>query len=327
MKRSYQIIFAGILSAVLAGAASAQDITEDSMAVAAPEENIDTAAAETAAVDSVKTDTVSRSYKKRTIITITEEGDDSSDVVIVRETKDTVYVVKKSDFSSTMKRTKHEVRTWRTKGFGLGGGPTPALHAINMSPVKELAGSIDPLRGKRFDYGPLDYRAFRMRGGLGYGGFGNGLRIGGGGSGGKTEIISNRYNGDSAIVLETHVGYGGFLVEKAFVYNRFNFNIGGFIGGGDIEVKVKSLDMGDIMWIDSDGDIAESQTLEANFMLLELHGGFTYTIVPIFHLGLDVTVPSFVSPNGFSSPGIPYSSEFFTVNPGFRARIIFGNLG
>jgi hypothetical protein len=315
---------------ILAGVATtafSQDSTADAAADTALSVQSDDSASDAAATESARDTARVRRYKKRTIITVAEDSDDSSDVIIVRETKDTVYIAKKSGFASTIRRRKREVSTWRKKGFGIGGGPTPAFHAISMSPVKELAERTPALQGKSFDFGPLDYRPVRMRGGMGYFGFGNGLRIGGGGSGGKTDIISDRFSGDSSLVLETHTGYGGFLIEKAFVRNRFNFNLGGYLGGGDIEVRVKHVDFSTMEWIDFDGEVNTSDKIEANFMLIDLHGGFTYTIVPIFHVGLNVSAPTFISPNGFSSPAVPYSSEFFTINPGVQLRIIFGNLG
>jgi hypothetical protein len=254
-------------------------------------------------------------------------ADDTSEIFVVRETRDTVYVAKSSALPRAFKRSHEKVGVLREKGFGIGGGPNPGVHAIDMGPVRDLAERSDPLQDKHFHFGPLDYKPFRMRGGLGYVGFGNGLRIGGGGSGGRSELVSDFFSGDSALVLETKVSFGGFLVEKAFLSNRFNFNLGGYIGGGSLEVRVKAMDMGSATWFDLDGDGEESDKIEAEFMLLEAHGGFTYTIVPIFHIGVDLSMPAFLSPNGFSSPGVSYSSQFFTVNPGFKARVVFGNLG
>jgi len=267
-----------------------------------------------------------KQYHERASAAQTDTAD-TSDIFVVRETRDTVYVAKSSDLPRAFRHSHEKVGVLREKGFGIGGGPTPGVHAIDMGPVRELAERSEPLHGKHFHFGPLDYEPFRMRGGLGYVGFGNGLRIGGGGNGGRSELVSDLFSGDSALVLETKVSFGGFLVEKAFLSNRFNFNLGGYIGGGSFEVRVKAMDMGSATWFDFNGDGEESDKIEAEFMLLEAHGGFTYTIVPIFHIGVDLSIPTFLSPNGFSSPGVSYSSQFFTVNPGFKARVIFGNLG
>jgi hypothetical protein len=302
-----------------AGAATAATAVSDSSALA----DSSSAATRTARKSPAK------NRFEKTTITVTSGAGDSSDVVVVRETQDSVYVVNTADLPVMLKKSKDKVGVLRKKGLGIGGGPTPGFYAINMGPVHDLAQRAAPLRDRQFHYGPLDYRAFYMRGGVGYIGLGNGLRIGGGGAQGSSEMTSSLYSGDSAAILSTKVHFGGLLVEKAVVLNRINGVIGGYIGGGSTEVAVKLVDMANASWFNDDGvtNINQTGDMKAEFMYLELHGGFTYTILPIFHIGLDVSAPMFLSPNGFASPLVPYSSEFFTINPGIRAKIIFGNLG
>jgi hypothetical protein len=203
----------------------------------------------------------------------------------------------------------------------------PGVYAINMSPVRKLTESAQPFLGKTFDFGTLDYHAFRTRGGMGYVGLGNGLRIGGGGSGGKADITSERYQGDSVMVLKTRVGFGGFLIEKGFVKKRFNYSLGGYIGGGSFKIDVTTVDLDSVTAFSLGDNLTKSGEIEADFMLIEGHGGFTFTIVPFFHIGLGISLPAFISTNGFSSPAVTYSSEFFTLNPGVNIKFVFGNLG
>jgi hypothetical protein len=225
---------------------------------------------------------------------------------------------------------KNRFRGLRTKGYGFGISPTPGMLVLNMDPITELAQSIAPFSGRTFDFGTHNIQAFRMRGGMAFAGLGNGFRIGGAGLSGDRQFVSDTYSGDSVVVLKTSVSYGGVLLEKAFVHNRMNFLVGGIVGGGSLKVQAAKGEKKSVFWFDNPYDIEDAfsnSSIDAGFLLAELHGGFTYTIFPLMHIGLDVSGAAFVSPDGFSSSGIPYTTNFVTVNLGFKLHIVFGNLG
>jgi hypothetical protein len=206
----------------------------------------------------------------------------------------------------------------------LGGGPLVGVNAINVKPVKDLVDRVQPLAGRDFGFNRYGEEPFLMKGGLGYGGVGNGMRLGGGGLHGSRRFVSAKRAGDSAVVvMDVDVSYGGFLIEKAFVRNRCTITAGGMIGGGNFEVKAQMVDTSEYSIFERDRVNPDGAKISAQFFNLEAHGAFTYTVCPIFHLGMDVSIPVFISTNGFE----PYTADFATVNPGIRVRLIFGNLG
>jgi hypothetical protein len=156
---------------------------------------------------------------------------------------------------------------------------------------------------------------------VGYIGVGNGVRIGGGGLNGERNYINDRYDTDSAIALRLHVEYGGFLVEKAFIRYNVNYLLGGCIGGGTMTVGTR---FNRTVGTAAPGQgIREFNSVTANFFLAELHGGVTYSVLPWLHVGADASLPVFYSTDGFQG----YTGMFTTINPAFRARLVFGNLG
>jgi hypothetical protein len=156
-----------------------------------------------------------------------------------------------------------------------------------------------------------------MSGGTGYIGFGDGFRLGGGGMSGEKQFDCRT---SDTISLTAKISYGGFLVEKALLYNRWNLSIGGMLGGGNINVSLTESDFYD--WNDLDYD-DDSEGEKAVFFLFEPHIGLTYTILYFLHIGADITLPTFMSLDKFNS----YTDDFITVNPGFHVKLLFGNLG
>jgi hypothetical protein len=170
-----------------------------------------------------------------------------------------------------------------------------------------------------FDFGDLSrYRPVVSYCGGGYVGITNGFRIGGFFQGGKTRITSN-IKEDNSLSATTEIEFGVFMVEKAFVKNRFNIITGGGFGFGNMEV---------ITWLDKKGDDDWSEDKDtyakAEFLVLEAHGTCSYTVVPgFFHLGVEASLPAFLSKEGFRG----YVNDFYTIDPGMKLKFIFGNLG
>jgi hypothetical protein len=210
------------------------------------------------------------------------------------------------------------------KGYGIAGGPIPGFIAFDFRPINNLIKASDALNERTF--GNLSRTGFEpmvTMGGMGYLGFGNGLRLGGGGADAERNYLSDAFARDSVVSLKVSVGYGGFLVEKAFSVNRFNFLTGTQIGGGEMKVTARRTLRGGNSAFTADQNNNNVATQIAKLFLLEFHGGFTYSIAPILHLGADVMLPMFYSANGFDA----YTTGFVTVNPAVRLRFMFGNLG
>jgi hypothetical protein len=204
----------------------------------------------------------------------------------------------------------------RAKSVGGSGGFNVGMNYVDFAPVNDL---LLTSFNSGFEFGDLPrFRPVFSYSGGGYIGITNGMRIGGFFQGGKSRITSETKEGN-ALTANTEVEFGVFMVEKAFVRDRFNIIAGGGFGGGDMEV---------ITWLEhkDDDDWSEDKDtyVKAKYMVLEVHGSCSYTVVPgFFHLGLEATVPAFLSNDGFRG----YVNEFYTINPGLKFKVIFGNLG
>lgn len=245
-------------------------------------------------------------------------GGNDDDVVVVKETKDTVYVVSRRRMKQMASGFRRKTREMRLKGYGGSGGPFFGIAGIDMGPVRELVENDRQLREYRFDIGR--YEPFGVNGGMGYGGVGHGLRLGGLGMSGSRSF-RGKNGGDSTVVLETEVSYGGFLVEKAFVKERLNAIAGGVMGSGTFEAVRRAY--GESTIFHAGEDEPAKSTAEARFFCAQVHGALTYTVATFFHVGAAVSVPTFVSTNGFDYR----SSDFVSVNPSLTVRVMFGNLG
>ena len=235
--------------------------------------------------------------------------------------RDTVYVMEKWHQHAFWKEEGAR-KLWREKGYGVGGGFTPAVIGVNTRPFKEIINEMEITKGRTFNLNSYNCEAIYASGGMGYLGVGNGIRIGVGGLSGERYFSSEGDKADSAIALKLHIKYGGFLVEKAFVRHNVNYMMGGYIGGGTMTVSAR-FNQPAVYSTTPQGNSNELNSVAANFFLAELHGGVTYSILPWLHTGADISLPLFYSADGFQG----YTPSFLTVNPVFRARIMLGNLG
>ena len=241
------------------------------------------------------------------------------DVIVVKETKDTVYVLDKAAIKNGNGTIKRKVERFSNKGYGFSGGPFYGLAGINIKPVKTLCGKDPYLRNKRFYFSSYHFEPVIMSGGAGLAGIGSGIRIGGGGVHGSKKFTSAPFNGDSVITLEVGVSYGGFIFEKVFKRDKWHIKTGGLIGGGSMKVSVRR---SNTVFSDDYLDDDDKKTT-AGFFCLNPYGGCSYSFFPIFHVGVDISLPVFLSTEGFSSA----AGDFYTVNPGILFKFIFGNLG
>jgi len=247
------------------------------------------------------------------------------DIIIVKENLDTVFIFDKSVFRHIAKDWRKNIDIFRQRGYGISGTSMYGANAIFIEPVEELAESHPYLSDKRFNFRRFGFEPFPMSGGEGFIGLGDGLRLGGSGYSGKRQFSSNRFDGDSILVMNTRVSYGGFLIEKCFVRDRWNLIAGASLGAGRFKVAISSQFNTYFYGEDDDyfneSDWNDRQT--AVFFLMEPHCGFSYSFFYFFHIGATVTLPAFMSLQKFN----PYTDDFFTVNPGLYIRLVFGNIG
>ncbi len=227
------------------------------------------------------------------------------------------------------KRVAFTERVSKSRAQGFGGGVMiqPMVLGLKMKPIDRFVQQNRSLRSFVFPDINSHYSPFLVMGAFAYGGVGNGMRIGFGGWGGNVSYVGERADGrnDSVMTLNLEVGYGGMLVEKVLLHKNLNIIFGGIIGGGKYSLY-RSIESANSFkdpdsWSDFDSEADEAK---AAFAGLELHSGFTVTIFPWMHLGMDLNSLFSFSVSGFNSLG---SSGFSTVNPGARIRIVLGNLG
>jgi len=266
---------------------------------------------------------------------------ENEEVSAVRETmrgiRDTVMVLTRNTAKELVDNIKHSGRpSARERGFGGGLSFTMGINAIDMGPVYEMQSKFETLKEIGFDI-PNEHVPVTLIGGLGYGGVGEGLRLGGGGWGGHKSYYQEKTVNDtvdSLYHLRVGIGMGGFLIEKVLVRGDLNLNLGGFIGAGSLDIQLDRGEGESSIFFDTQDDfdtprdINTLSQLQSTFLFLELHGGFTYTLRPWFHVGTDVSAPFFISSNGFkNSLGESRTGSYVTINPGLRIRIVLGNLG
>jgi hypothetical protein len=95
------------------------------------------------------------------------------------------------------------------------------------------------------------------------------------------------------------------------------------IGGGSLRVKYRADDESVFNVYDPKYEEEAGRESTAHFNMLDLHGGLTYTLAPIVHVGADISLPLFYSATGFSA----YASGFSTVNPAVAVKLMFGYRG
>ncbi len=242
--------------------------------------------------------------------------------------KDTVVVLTRQSAAEFLQRARPMPDLARRKGYGGCLGPTTGMLMIDTDPIDELFSNTAfpyPELRRRIDT-PME--SVPLFGGMLYGGVGHGTRIGLAGSGGSRTFGVHR--GDTVRTAEISLGYGGFLVEKSLVAGNMNLILGGLLGAGGIGVTVSETNWSEQFVLDAEDRTYKQASAGAGMFVLELHGGFTYSILPWFHAGLQGTMPVFSSIGGFRHEGnfdLTLTDNFVTVNGGFQVRIVLGNIG
>jgi hypothetical protein len=280
-------------------------------------QSADTAATDSALSKPGITDT------QKTIVRIHGQFKSDRDLIVIKDPDDTILTIEKGKAKHHWEKKGKESASMHEKGFGIGGGYAMGFMAFGSGPVKDLAKQANILAGRQFQFNSVDFEPMVVTGGFGYLGMGNGLRLGGGGMGGSKRYISDRFSGDSAVSLKVSTSYGGFLIEKAFVFGHLNYTVGGYIGGGETKLVIDKMQGNSYDPPGSDPNHTAHFTTESKFTCMEMLAGCTYTLLSFFHLGLNVSAPLFYSPEGFDL----YSAEYVTLNPVLQLRFVFGNLG
>jgi hypothetical protein len=252
------------------------------------------------------------------------DGKRNSDIVVLKENLDTVFIFDKSVFRHVARDWRNNIDIFRQRGYGASGSVYYGANAILIKPVRELAENLPALADRQFSFGKFGFEPFLMSGGAGYVGLGDGFRLGGAGMRGERRFSSAPFNGDSVLVLNTNVSYGGFLIEKCVLRGKWNLSAGGLIGGGSIKVAIT--EKTSTFFYGEDDDFTDTDyqyNHQAAFFMVEPHCGFTYTFFYFFHFGARLSCPTFMSLDKF---GI-YTNDFFSVNPGIRINLTFGNIG
>lgn len=229
-----------------------------------------------------------------------------------------------------------------SSGFGGGGGPSFGYYYMDMEPVKyildrERVNTNSALYGLGVNI--KDREIFGCAGGYGFGGVGSGIRIGGGGWG-MTETFST-YSADGVTPadkkIEISYGFGGLMIDKAFVAGKHTIVTGIMLAGGGVNIEIQKAvtSNGSIFSNESDlfdnsdpFDYEDGESIgDAAFGYFagEFKLGYSYSLTSWMHLGaegalqMSHTNSDLAEFNGFRS--------FSTINPGARLRLVFGNLG
>lgn len=314
----YRLLNGVLLTALFSTAALAESATVDTAGV---EEN-EAKERIVAEQDEVSDSTANSATAEKEQITASSRS--RKDVVVVKENLDTVFIFDKSVFRHVARDWRNNIDIFRQRGYGLSGSSYYGAHAVYIRPVEELAENLPALSGKKFHFGTFGFEPFLMSGGGGYVGLGDGFRLGGVGMSGERKFSSSRFGGDSILVLNTKVSYGGFLIEKCMVRDKWNFSAGGLLGAGNIKVAIteqaNTFFFGEDDFPDDDD---QQYNHRATCFMIEPHGSVTYSFFYFFHFGARISLPTFMSLDKF---GI-YTNDFFSINPGMHITLTFGNLG
>jgi hypothetical protein len=293
--------------------ADSLSVVDDSVSAVSQDQSLQTLNDDTALVDtSVAANRKNDSLKKTVILTVRKDDDDD-------DTIDATVISKK--LSNIRQSFSRSLSKSRVQGYGGGITFSPTIAALSMGPVQELVRNDYTLRQYRFNDIDGSYKPLLLMGGTVYGGLGNGVRIGVSGWGGEFEFTSSPI-GDSTIFLNVSHSFGGFMIEKAFVKNTMNYLVGGTIGFGSLTV---TKGVSNNPWKTISDEIDEiKEEAKAPYSGVNLHSGFTASVLPWMHIGADVNGSFLFSVNGFDIPGC---KGFMTVVPGLRFRITFGNIG
>lgn len=274
-----------------------------------------------AAQDSVGTTSEQTHEDTVFVLRPTSEGARASD-----SPKDTVVVLTRQNAEEFLHQVRPMPDLARKKGYGGCLGPTMGVLMLDTEPIDQLLQDLPfPDIRNRID-GPTE--SFPLFGGMLYGGVGHGTRIGLAGNGGSRSFGVR--DGDTVHTAQIGLGYGGFMVEKSIVVHDLNLILGGLVGAGGMGVTVTKTDWNNAFQSGDDLDAHAQITAGAAMFVIQLHGGFTYSILPWFHAGIQGVLPVFYSGGGFrfeESRILPLTDPFLTVNGGVQVRIVLGNIG
>lgn len=266
--------------------------------------------------------------------------------VDVKKDDSTLTIIKiKTDKNDSTHTTDTTIKTIRIipkffdgdwhKGsiIGMGGGLALGGIYMDMKPIKNL------FREKELNI-PANFSSREpmfMIGGFGFGGFIDGVRVGGGGYSANMEFRSEKKGEtlimetgtvkeitlpDTTIIADVGIAYGGFIIGRAWVKNKHSFHFQTLIGAGSQDITIeKRASSGTFSNDDDDDDkFGEPREYESKFFACDLQFGYTKSIMPWFHIGAEVSGLIMYSRRGFT-----YDS-YGSINPSAKVRFVFGSL-
>lgn len=206
--------------------------------------------------------------------------------------------------------------------WGGGGGPCimmlpPELEVLDSKLTRVLVDGFDG-------------NFLFLSGGYGSGSITPNVRIGGLGADGKSTISGN----DRQASLS--MGIGGFLAEYSVPWKRFQFFVGGVMGGGNIRLKISRAS--DLNWDEfwhnftSDSISADnfSGNISAGFFYGEPYLGIQYSVTPWAYIKIDVGYSIIMlgsaswKESGKTLTGAP---DMNLSAPSVRLGVYFGHFG
>ncbi|MCL1947432.1 MAG: hypothetical protein FWF51_09855 [Chitinivibrionia bacterium] len=254
-------------------------------------------------------------------------------VKVTGEGNDTVFV----ESISAFRKVVDESREWsRNNILGIGGGPAVGIMYLDVKPVKKYLRELETVKMKDGSPSPLANSGISnefnnrepalVTGGFGYGNFGNGTIVGGGGYGVLTEVSSKVE--DTLYVANVNMGYGGFIIGGAWNNGQNAFSITSLIGAGGLHFDVSKEFYGnafehDNKWGSSDKYYEDDDIASDNmaFFALELQAAYTRSFMRWFHVGVETSGLFTYSRKGFN-----YSDNYVTISPTVRLKFVFGSL-
>jgi len=208
---------------------------------------------------------------------------------------------------------------WR-KGnfFGISGGPAMGAIYMDMNPLKKF------YRSEGVPVAFDNREPMFLIGGFGLGGFVNGARIGGAGYSAKSEFRSYNAARDTMYVSNSQIGFGGFVVGRAWGKEKMAFHFQALIGSGNHNVKTSKMTTEDGTFWEFGGsgnqNIVFARDLSSSFFASDLQFGHTHSFTRWFHIGGEYSLLFMHSINGFG-----YDS-FTSLSPTAKLRFVFGSL-
>jgi len=238
---------------------------------------------------------------------------------------------------SAVRRAILENREWRRNNImGIGGGPVVGAMALDTRPIRNYLMDLQAVPDRQDQTNPfrnaglaeafLNREPTFVTGGFGYGNFGNGAIVGGGGYGFFTQVRSKV--ADTTFTARILGGYGGLIVGGGWSNRKSAFSLTSLIGAGAVTLDVEKKFRGSIFeqrrrkdrkkeW-GSDNDILD---VEAVFFAFEPQIAYTHSFLRWFHVGVEAAGLIMYSPAGFD-----LTEGFKTFNPSAKLRFVFGSI-